>query len=222
MKREKLNIIYEDRDLLVVNKPVRLLTIANNNKQEKTLFHQAVLYEKQKNKNNKIFIVHRLDRDVSGLVILAKSEKVKRILQDNWHELVITRGYKAIVEGHVEQASSVIKSYIAETKTFLSYTTNNPNKGKLAITEYKKVRANKKYTLLDINLLTGRKNQIRVHMQDIGHPIAGDKKYGASGNPLNRLGLHAERLEFYHPISKQKLDLISKLPSEFALMFPDT
>lgn len=151
-KNEKLKIIYEDNSLLVVNKPSQLLTISNEKETEKTLFHQVYLYLKRKNKNNKVFIVHRLDYDTSGLVIFAKSEKVKRLLQDNWSHVI--RKYMAIVVGKVESKNGVIRSYLKMTKTNLVYSTNDSKNGQLAITMYRKVLSNDKYTLLDIDIKT--------------------------------------------------------------------
>ena len=216
MKKEKLNIVYEDKFIVVVEKPPKLLTIATNNEKERTLFHKVIVYEKAKNKNNKVFIVHRLDKDTSGLILFAKSERVKKLLQDNWNGQV-KRKYLAIVEGKLDKSSGIIKSYLNETKTLKTY--SSKKNGKLAITKYNVLDKNKDYSLLDIEILTGRKNQIRVHMNDIGHPIIGDKKYGAKTNPLGRLGLHAYYLEFNHPITNQKVILECKEPKIFKNLF---
>ena len=213
-KKDKIDIIYEDKFILVVNKPYNLLTMATDNEKEKTLFHKVYTYLKQKNKNNKVFIIHRLDRDTSGIVVFAKDEKVKKILQDNWNELAKKRGYIAVVEGITEE-SKTVKSWLKETKSFITYSSSKPNDGKLAITKYKKIANNKKYSLLEIEILTGRKNQIRVHMKDIGHPIVGDKKYGSIINPLNRLCLHANKLELIHPITKEEHQFELKTPQNF-------
>ena len=216
MKKEKLNIVYEDKFIVVVEKPPKLLTISTNNEKERTLFHKVIVYEKAKNKNNKVFIVHRLDKDTSGLVLFAKSERVKKLLQANWNDQV-KRKYLAIVEGKLDKSSGIIKSYLNETKTLKTY--SSKKNGKLAITKYNVLDKNKNYSLLDIEILTGRKNQIRVHMNDIGHPIIGDKKYGAKTNPLGRLGLHAYYLEFNHPITNQKVILECKEPKIFKNLF---
>ena len=219
MRKDRIDIVYEDKFIIVVNKPTHLLTISTDNEKEKTLFHKVINYEKQKNKSNKIFIVHRLDKDTSGLIVFAKSEKVKKLLQDNWDKMARIRGYIAVVEGKVEKREETIKNWIKERKDFTSYTSDKPNDGKLAITKYKLLNISKSYSLLKIEILTGRKNQIRVHMNDIGHPIIGDKKYGAKTNPLKRLGLHANILELEHPITHQLLYLESKVPKEFLDMF---
>ena len=212
-KNNKLDIIYEDKNIIVINKPSHLLTISTDNEKEKTLFHQVLTYEKKKNKNNKIFIVHRLDKDTSGLVVFAKTEEVKHQLQNNWEKT--KRGYVAIVHGKTKD-KDILKSYLCETKTLLVYSTSNKNEGKLAITEYEKLKENNRFTLLKINLVTGRKNQIRVQLNDNGNPIVGDKKYGEEKfDPLRRLCLHANYLEFIHPVTKEKLILETPIPKEF-------
>ena len=165
-KNEKLDIVYEDKDLLVVNKPSGLLTIATDKEKEKTLFHKVYLYLKKKNKNNKIFIVHRLDKDTSGLVLFAKNEDLKIKLQNNWDKLVKERKYIAVVWGNVMKNGEVI-SWLKETKTLLTYSSHVPGDGKKAITQYRVIVNKELYALLDITIKTGRKNQIRVHMQDI-------------------------------------------------------
>jgi len=213
MKKDIIKIKYEDKYILVVDKPTNILSVSTENEKERTMFHLVYNYIKSKNKNNKIFIVHRLDKDTSGLMIFAKSEIVKQKLQDNWDKLV-ERYYIAIVYGDVLEKEKTIKSYIAETKTLLSYSTTK-EKGKLAITKYEKIKSNKKYTMLNINILTGRKNQIRLHMKEMGHIIVGDKKYGAKTNPINRLCLHANRLIFKHPITNKIIELSSDYPKQF-------
>lgn len=209
----KLKIVYEDKYLLIINKPNNLLTISNSKEKENTLYHKVYLYIKRKNKNNKIFIVHRLDFDTSGLIIFAKSEKVKKILQDNWDNVI--RKYMAIVVGKVEKKSDTIKSYLKETKTNLVYSTSDKKNGKLAITTYKRVLTTDKYTLLDISIKTGRKNQIRVHLNDINYPILGDKKYNLNKEKANRMYLHAYYLEFIHPITNQILKFELDVPNDF-------
>lgn len=213
MKKEKLDIIYEDKYLIVVNKPSGLLTIGNDKIKDNTLYHQLYTYLKQKHKSNKVFIVHRLDKDTSGLVLFAKSELVKYNLQDNWNDT--KRFYYAIVNGVIKKNKDSIKSYLKETKTLLVYSSNDKINGKLAVTNYEKIISNNIYSLLNIEIKTGRKNQIRVHMNDIGHSIVGDKKYGTKHNPLKRLCLHAYKLEFIHPITNELMVLESKYPSIF-------
>lgn len=216
MRKDRIKILYEDKSIIVVSKPSHLLTISTDNEKEKTMFHKVIEYERKKNKNNKVFIVHRLDKDTSGILVFAKNERIKRQLQDNWQNT--KRYYQAVVEGNVEKQEDTIKSYLKENKALITYSTNKLD-GKLAITKYKVLKTNKKYSLLDIEILTGRKNQIRVHMNDINHPIIGDKKYNAKTNPIKRLGLHANKLVLQHPITKQTMTFEDKTPKEMLNLF---
>ena len=217
-KNNRLDIIYEDKHILVVNKPAGLLTIATEKEKEKTLFHQVYLYEKKKNKNNLIFIVHRLDKDTSGIVLFAKSTEIKEYFQSNWENVAKLKEYVAVVEGRVVKKSDRIESYLKENKILKSYSTYDKT-GKLAITEYELINSSKSYSLLKVKILTGRKNQIRVHLSDINHPIIGDKKYGAKTNPLRRIGLHASKLIIEHPITKEIIEFESKTPDMMLKMF---
>lgn len=214
-KNSDLKIIHEDNDILVVEKPSGLLTISTKNEKEKTLYHLVSDYVKKNNKKNRIFVIHRLDKDTSGIVMFAKNEKIKNMYQDNWNEIVKKRKYYAIVDGIVKK-SGVVESYLKEDKNYNVYSTKDKN-GKFAKTEYKVIKSNEKYTLLDINILTGRKNQIRVHMKDINHPIIGDKKYG--NNNFNRLGLHAYELELINPKNKGIMNFKVDLPIELKKVF---
>ena len=213
MKSKKLDIVYEDKAIIVINKPSHLLTISTLNEKEKTLFHEVMMYEKRKNKNNKVFIVHRLDKDTSGLVLFAKDEKLKYKLQNNWDKEA-KRGYVAVVNGHTKDKET-LKSYLAETKTLMVYSTDEKH-GKLAITEYEKISENKKMTLLKIRIKTGRKNQIRVQLADNGNSIIGDKKYGESKfDPLRRLCLHANYLSIIHPVTNKRIVFETSIPKMF-------
>ena len=213
MKKDKLDIVYEDKWLIIINKPSHLLTIGTDSEKEKTLFHKVIMYEKRKNKNNKVFVVHRLDKDTSGLVIFAKNQDIKNKLQNNWEK--VNRGYVAIVNGKTKDKDT-LKSYLMETKTLYVYSTQDKKNGKLAITEYEKQAENKKLTLLKIKLKTGRKNQIRVQLNDNGNPIVGDKKYGdIKFDPLRRLCLDANFLDFIHPVTKQRILIEKDVPKEF-------
>lgn len=216
MVKDKLDIIYEDKEMIVINKPAHLLTIATENEKFNTLYHKVYEYLHKKNKNNKVFIVHRLDKDTSGIVLFAKNQELKEQLQANWNELAITREYYAVVENYVKEETGTIKQYLKETKTLLTYASNDKN-GKEAITHYKVISASKSSSILNITIDTGRKNQIRVAMQSIGHPIIGDKKYGSTKNPLRRVCLHASKLEIIHPITNKKYTFEAKIPKEFAI-----
>ena len=211
---DKLDIVYEDKELLVVNKPAGLLTISTDKEKEKTLFHKAYMYIKKKNKNNKIFIVHRLDKDTSGIVLFAKNESIKLKLQNNWDNLAKERKYVAIVRGKLDKDRGQIISWLKETKTLLTYSSKVPNDGKKAITNYRVINTNDLYSFLDIEIKTGRKNQIRVHMKDIGTPILGDHKYGPKDG-FRRMHLHAYRLVIEHPISGKILEFETNIPGEF-------
>lgn len=211
---KKLDIIYEDKEIIVVNKEAKLLTISTDKVKNHTLYNEVSNYVKKQYPKNKIFVVHRLDKDTSGVILFVKNEKIKKAFQDNWENIVIKREYVALVEGN-NIGKGIIKSYLFETKTLQVLSSNNPNKGKLAITEYESIKESKKYSLVKINILTGRKNQIRVHLNLIGHSIVGDKKYGALTNPLNRLGLHATRLVITHPFTKEIMIFESNVPQVF-------
>ena len=213
---KKMKIIYEDKYVIAVDKPSGKLSVSTDKEKERTMFHEVLEYLKKKNKNNKVFIVHRLDKDTSGIMIFAKDIKTKNFLQDNWDKFV--RKYVAIVEGVLLNDSGEVRSYLKETKSLITYSTSDKS-GKLAITKYKKIKCNKLYSMVEINILTGRKNQIRVHMKDIGNSIKGDKKYGAKMDPIKRLGLCANKLSFMHPITKKYIDLEISIPKEFESLF---
>lgn len=204
-KINNIDIIYEDKDIIVVDKPANILTISTLKEKEKTLYHIVSSYVKKTNKNNKIFVVHRLDKDTSGLVVFAKNEMTKNKLQDNWNKVV--RKYIAVVEG-VTKDKDIIKTYLDEknNKVFIS------NKGKLAITEYNRLLNNDKYSLLDISIKTGRKHQIRVQLNSINHPIVGDKKYNDTTKE-KRMYLHAYKLEFI--LNNKKYKFETNYPSIF-------
>lgn len=211
-----IEVIYEDDDLIVVEKESGMLSIAGNSKDfEVTAHNQLMAYVRRHHPKNRIYVVHRLDKDTSGIMLFAKNEKMKATLQENWKEIVTERMYTALVEGNVKKQSGTITSWLTESKTFKMYSSSFDNGGKQAITHYKKIRGNKNYSLLEVMLETGRKNQIRVHMEEIGHPIVGDKKYGAHGNPLKRVGLHATTLVFKHPVTGKQMKFTSKVPKKF-------
>jgi 23S rRNA pseudouridine1911/1915/1917 synthase len=173
----------------------------------------------QKDRNNRIFVVHRLDEDTSGVLIFAKSFEVREALQNNWADIVTNRGYYAIVEGMDIPEEGVLKDYLAQDSTFQVYVVRNPAKGKLAITKYKKITAKAGYSLLDVHLETGRKNQIRVQLGNIGHYVIGDDRYGEPSNPLHRLGLHAYELDLKNPLNGKEYKFNAPMPPEFKKMF---
>ncbi len=208
------DILFEDDHIIVVNKPSGLLTIATTKEREKTLYHIVRDYLISKNRNAKVFIVHRLDRDTSGVVILAKDEKTKNKLQENWNEYVSLREYVAVVHGKLNKRSDRIVQKLKETKTNLVYVSHD-NEGKEAITNYQVIKENDKYTLVSINLETGRKNQIRVAFNTLHHPILGDKKYSEIKDNESRLYLHANRLKMYYPEIKKEILFETATPNEF-------
>lgn len=216
-----LTIIYEDEDIIIIDKPAGLLTIATDNEKRKTAFYLLSSYLKERTKSvqERIFIVHRLDQGTSGLLVFAKNEAAKQILQDQWEHA--DKKYSAIVEGVPIKKEGQITSMLAESKALRVYTVrDNSEEGKEAKTNYKVVKESDAYALLDITLVTGRKNQIRVHMADLGHPIAGDKKYGAKSNPLRRMALHAYYLSFPHPtIPAKRMEFEIKIPGKFHMLF---
>jgi len=214
-----LDIIYEDSDLIVINKPDGLLSIATDLEKEITAYHLLTEYVRMNNPKNRVFAVHRLDRDTSGVLIVAKNEKIKLALQDNWSDLVSVRGYMAVVEGRLSEKTGRIQSWLKQTKTMMMYSSDRDGDGLKAITNYQVIKENADFSLLDIQLETGRKNQIRVHMKDIGHNVVGDKKYGAKTNPLRRLGLHAYKLVLKHPFSNEVMSFEAKTPKSFLTLF---
>ena len=208
------DILFEDSHMIVVNKPSGLLTIATEKEKERTLYHIVREYMADKNKNAKIFIVHRLDKDTSGIVIFAKDEKTKNQLQEHWNEYVSLREYVAVVHGAVEKEKDQIVQYLNETKTNLVYVAKN-KEGKEAITNYEVLKKTEEYSLLKITIETGRKNQIRVALSSINHPIVGDKKYSNRKETENRLYLHANRLKMYYPEIRKEILWETPVPSEF-------
>ena len=207
-----LKIVYEDTDILVIDKPYGMLTVSTQKKEDITAYRLASAYVKSQHPRNRIFVVHRLDRDTSGILILAKNEKTQALYQKNWNSLVKERLYLAIVEGVPMKESDTITSFLRENKTTHMYSTTS---GQEAITHYRVLSHTDKHALLAVTIDTGRKNQIRVHMFDIGHPIIGDRKYEAQGNPLRRMGLHAYRLIIQNPETKKLMTFSSAMPHSF-------
>jgi len=210
-----LSILYEDHDILVVDKMSGLLTIGNDKVRENTAYYLLNKYVRKGNQKsrNRVFIVHRLDRDTSGIIVFAKSENAKRYLQEEWHGF--KKKYYAVVHGTLREKEGVISSYLAENRVHKMYSVNDPEKGKLARTRYKVLRESKKYSLLEIDMLTGRKNQIRVHFSEKGCPVAGDKMYGGKEKSIKRLTLHAVSITILHPYTKEKMTFETKVPAYF-------
>ena len=214
----RLKIVYEDNDIIVVNKGYGLLSMGNDKVKDGTAYSILREYVKWSNPSNKIFIVHRLDRDTSGLMMFAKNEEAKTTMQHNWNNMVLNRKYVAVVEGVPDPAEGTIKSYLAENSQHEVYSTDNPEEGKLAVTRFTTIAEGKGYALLEVELDTGRKNQIRVHLSENGHPISGDRRYGAETSPIHRLALHARTLRFVHPTTRKEMNFTTPIPASFLSM----
>jgi 23S rRNA pseudouridine1911/1915/1917 synthase len=219
---EDIDILHEDEHVLVIHKKENLLTIASEREREKTAYAYLYGYVKRQKPENKIFIVHRLDQKASGILVFARSEAAKRKLQAQFREHKIDRQYLAIVEGRMKEEQGAVQNYLAENRVYRVYVTEDSEAGKLAISHYRVRQRSSKYTWLEVTTRTGRKHQIRVHLAGLGHPIIGDKEYGSVKNPLNRLGLHASRLGFVHPITGKKMIFEVDAPPAFRKMFTGT
>jgi len=214
-----VRILFEDPYLIVIDKEAGMLSIATAKEKLLTTYSILSAHVKKEDPTNRIFVVHRLDRDTSGVMMFAKSEKVQEIMQKEWQEAVIRRSYIAVVEGIVEKDEDTIRSFLKENKMLFMYSTKVPGEGDEAITHYKVLKRSEEFSLLEVELETGRKNQIRVHMKEMGHPVAGDKKYGSKHNPLRRTCLHANILAFKHPITGEELSFETPPPHRFLTLF---
>lgn len=215
-----LKVIYEDEYLIAINKPAGLLSVATDKEDRKTAYRMVADYARLKDKHNHIYVVHRIDKETSGVLLFSKTNKIREELQDDWNNNVKLRGYIAIVEGKMKPEYGTIKTYLKETSTHVMYSTPNKKLGQEAITHYRTIKSNGNYSMLEVNIDTGRKNQIRVHMSESGHPIIGDDKYGEKpADPIKRLGLHANCLEFIHPITKKLIKLKAPIPISFNKLF---
>lgn len=217
-QKTHLKIIYEDENILVLDKPASLLTVSTDHEKNHTLYSYASDYVKKKNYKNKVFIINRLDKGTSGVVMFAKSEKIKNMYQKHWQDCVKERKYVAIVEGVLSKKEGVIDSRLEEDEKGYVRVSKT---GKPALTSYRVLKEKKEYSLLEVLLLTGRKNQIRVHMKSIGHPIVGDLKYGSLKNPIKRMGLHCSNLVVLNPETQDKMAFQSKVPKEFHYLFKE-
>lgn len=209
-----LKVVWEDDSLIVVEKKHGLLSMASDSVKEKTAYHLLSEYLKKSDPRNKIFILHRLDRETSGLMMFAKTRGAQHILQSNWNEMITDRSYVAVIEGRPAKDRDLLTTYLTENTEMKVYVTNAGN-GVEAITRYNVLRSNERYSLMELTLETGRKNQIRAQMESIGHPIAGDEKYGAATNPAGRLALHARKLCFIHPDTREEMRFETPVPPAF-------
>jgi 23S rRNA pseudouridine1911/1915/1917 synthase len=214
-----IDIVFEDEHLIVIDKAAGLLSVATETEKEKTAYAYLTARARRTAVRNRVFVVHRLDRETSGLIMFAKSERVRDALQVNWKGIVHERVYVAVVEGAVKGDEGTIESRILENRAHNVYSDPVGAEGKDAVTHYRVLNRTGGYSLIEIRLDTGRKNQIRVHMKDVGHCVIGDSKYGASKNPIKRLGLHAFKLGFTHPVTGVEISLTSPLPGSFRRLF---
>lgn len=210
-----LEILYEDKDILVVNKPAGLLTVRTESDKTRTAHYILTDYVRKGclKSRKRIFTVHRLDQWTSGVLVFAKSEEIKLRLQAQWKET--EKKYLAVVYGRLTQKQGIITSYLAENKAFVVYSTPDPAKGRLSRTAYKVLKETSRFSLLEITLLTGRKNQIRVHLADKGHPVVGDRKYGKTADGHKRMTLHSKSISFKHPATREQMTFETKLPDYF-------
>lgn len=216
-KNARIEIVYEDDDIIVINKGYGLLSVPMlSHKKEANAYEILRNYVKEVDPRRKLFIVHRLDRDTSGLMMFAKTEEAQNVLRHNWNNMILERLYVAVLEGYLEEDKGYVKSRLAENSQFVVYTTENPEEGRVAVTHFEVLGRGNNYTLAQFSLDTGRKNQIRVHAQQLGHPITGDRKYGAQRSPLHRLALHARTLRFAHPITRKDMNFETPIPPKFA------
>jgi 23S rRNA pseudouridine1911/1915/1917 synthase len=215
MRLDRIRVVFEDDSVIVVDKPPDLLTMATDTEKSKTVYAILRQYLNHKKPREALFIVHRLDREASGLLVFAKTVQAKEQLQDQFKSHTAGRRYVAVVEGRVKADDFTIRSYLRENAAYRIYSTPNTKIGKLAITHVHVLKRNAKTTVLEVRLETGRKHQIRVHLADSGHPIIGDKNYGARSNPIRRLALHAAHLDFKHPATGEFMTLDASYPKVF-------
>ena len=213
----KIEIIYEDEDFIAIDKPSGLLSVESDNDLESAYLYVSK-YLSMTDKRQRCYIVHRIDKETSGVLMFVKNPKLHSILRLKWNDYIVQREYYALVEGRMEKKEDKLVAYLKENQNNLVYVSNDRN-GQKAITNYKVVSSNNEYSLLEVNIETGRKNQIRVMLNNIGHPIVFDEKYGYNKNPLKRLGLHASKLVFRHPLSDKLITLEAKVPSQFKAIF---
>lgn len=217
-KLKGLEIVYEDKELLVVDKEPGLLSVSTGREMKETAFGIVNNYIKSKNAKARAFVMFRLDRETSGLMVYVKSEELQQELQDEWTIRPPKRIFTAIVEGRMKEKKGTITSWLTENKNFKMFVSETDNGGLKAVTHYEVIQANSKYTLISLTPDTFRKNQLRVQFESIGHPILGDKKYGSKANPLKRISLHADKLIFTHPTTKEKIELELALPKKMQIL----
>lgn len=221
-KLKGLKIVFEDDDIIVIDKEAGFLSVATDKEKTRTVYNSLNEYLRKKDKRARIYVLHRLDREVSGLMIFAKDEGLQEMFQKNWDHLVPQYSYVAIVEGRPEPKNGTVTSWLYENKNFVMMSSLVDNGGLESTTHYKTQKSKGGYSLLSFDLETKRKNQLRVHMQQIGHPVVGDKKYGATNNPIKRIALHAGELSLRHPVTGELLEFKSPIPKAMQVLISDT
>ena len=218
LNNRHVKIVYEDKDIVVIEKAPGILSMGANPSQfcVKTVLDE---YFRKRHFNCTAHVVHRLDRETSGLMVYAKNIEMEQVLEHNWHDIVYDRRYLAVVCGKMEREGGTVHSWLKDNKAYVTYSSPTDNGGKESITHYRRLKINDKYSLIELKLETGRKNQIRVHMADIGFPVAGDTKYGNGKDPIGRLALHAYRLHFYHPRTGEPMQFEIPCPYLFRRLF---
>lgn len=215
----RIKLVYEDNDIIVVDKGYGVLSTAAGKPSDDTVYNIVKKYARGFSDKANVYVVHRLDRDTSGLMLLTRTKQARDKLISNWNNMVIDRKYIAIVEGKVEQKEGTVKSFLAENPdTFEMYSTDDKKIGRLAVTRYRVIKQGSRFAMVELEIKTGRKNQIRVHMHDLGNPVSGDRKYGGHPSPINRIALHATTLTIVHPITGKAVTFTSSAPENFSTM----
>ncbi|MFI3262445.1 MAG: RluA family pseudouridine synthase [Rikenellaceae bacterium] len=214
-KHPMLRIVFEDDHLIIIDKKNGLLSMATDRERQKTAYYILSEYLKSKERNQRVFIVHRLDRETSGLMVFAKSKEIQHQLQQNWNDIVLERKYVAVVKGEPKEKSGVYSSYLAENSKFYVYSTKDHEEGELAVTHYEVLKQGAGNSLVELELETGKKNQIRVHMKDMGCSIIGDRKYDGIVSPIGRIALHARKIRFIHPVTEKEMSFDTDVPHQF-------
>jgi 23S rRNA pseudouridine1911/1915/1917 synthase len=213
-----LKILYEDEYLIAVDKPSGMLSVGTETQKENTAYSHVNAYIKRTDRGGRIFLLHRLDRDTSGVILFAKDREIQQSMQNAWDRVITERLYHAVVDGVVVKDSGTIVSYLTEDANFNVHSSPVDNGGKRAVTLYRVLKRGMEFSLLELSLETGRKNQIRVHLQSIGHSVSGDMKYGGRKNRIGRLALHAATISFVHPVTGETVRVESPAPAEFGKM----
>ena len=213
-----MKIVYEDRYLVVVEKNIGILSMAAGHK---SLNVKSVLddYFRKSKQRCTAHVVHRLDRDTSGLMVYAKDMETEQVLEQNWHEIVYDRRYVAVVSGEMEEDGGTIANWLKDNAAYVTFSSPVDNGGKYAVTHFHTLARTTEHSLVEFSLETGRKNQIRVHCADMGHPVCGDIKYGNGDDPIHRLCLHAYILCFYHPVTNERMEFQTLIPAQFRALF---